>query len=122
VHRVLLAVLVVAAGVLSFPQPRTQGSSYQVGDVARERVTAPFDFHIRKDEAELRRERDVAARAIPPVLRRDPRIWVDAQGRYASFAEGAASIMVRTGPGAERQALLRQLGVPLTAEEAPDGL
>lgn len=115
-HRVLLAVLVVAAGVLSFPQPRIQGSSYQVGDVARERVTAPFDFHIRKDEAELRRERDAAARAIPPVLRRDPRIWVDAQGRYASFAEGAASIMVRTGPGAERQALLRQLGVPLTAD------
>jgi putative nucleotidyltransferase with HDIG domain len=116
VRRALLAVLVIAAGVMAFPQARTQGSGYQVGEVARERVAAPFDFRIRKDEAVLAREREAAARAIPPVLKRDARVWGDVQGRYASFAEDAAGILARTQPGAERQALLRQLGVPLTAD------
>ncbi|MEO6461728.1 MAG: HDIG domain-containing metalloprotein [Candidatus Eisenbacteria bacterium] len=115
-RRALLAVVVVASGVLAFPQPSTQGSGYQVGDVARERLAAPFDFRIRKDNSTLTAERDAAARAIPPVLRPEPRVWNDVRGRYASFVESATSILARTPPGPERQALLRQLGVPLTAD------
>ena len=116
VRRALLAVLVVTAGVLAFPQPRMQGSGYQLGDVARERLAAPFDFRIKKDEAVLAREREAAARAIPPVLKRDARVWGDVRGRYASFVEGAKGVLARTQPGAERQALLRQLGATLTAD------
>ena len=115
-RRISLVLVVVAAGVLSFPQPRTQGSGYQVGEVARERIAAPFDFQIRKDEAQLARERDQVARAVPPVLRRESRVWTDAQGRYAAFVEGANAALARSAPGAERLALLRQLGVPLTAD------
>ena len=116
VRRALLAVLVVTVGVVAFPQPSTRGAGVQIGEVARERVTAPFDFRIRKDEALLTRERDAAARAIPPVLRHEPRVWNDVRGRYASFVEGATSVIGRTQAGAERQALLRQLGVPLPAD------
>jgi putative nucleotidyltransferase with HDIG domain len=116
VRRALLAVLVVVTGVLAFPQPQTRGSAVQVGEIARERLTAPFDFRIRKDEAVLAREREAAARAIPPVLRVEPRVWDGVRARYASFVEGATSVLARTQPGAERQALLRQLGVPLPAD------
>ena len=112
----MLAVVVVAAGVIAFPQARLQGSGYQLGDVARERVAAPFDFRIRKEPAVLAREQDAAARAVPPVLRREPRVWVDVEGRYASFVEGATAVIARTPAGSERQALLRQLGAPLTAD------
>lgn len=115
-RRGLLAVLVVATGVVAFPQPGTQGPGYQLGEVARERLAAPFDFRITKDNTSLAREREAAARTIPPVLRLEPRVWNDVKGRYASFVESANSILARTPPGAERQALLRQLGVPLTAD------
>jgi putative nucleotidyltransferase with HDIG domain len=116
VRRALLAVLVVVTGVLSFPQPSQQGPGYRVGEVARERLTAPFDFQIRKDEVTLARERESAARAVPPVLRREAGVWNDVQGRFASFAERATAVVERTPAGAERQAKLRQLGVPLTAD------
>ncbi len=115
-RRVALACIVVAAGVLAFPQPRTQGAGYQVGEVARERITAPFDFRILKDAAQLARERDQVARAVPPVLRREARVWTDVQGRYAAFVEAATSALDRGDAGAERLALLRQLGLPLTTD------
>jgi putative nucleotidyltransferase with HDIG domain len=115
-RRSCLAVLVIATGVLVFPQAAQIGPGYRVGEVARERLAAPFDFHIRKDDAVLARERDAAARAVSPVLRREPGVWTDVQGRFASFAERATDVVARTPAGAERQARLRQLGVPLTAD------
>ncbi len=112
-RRVLLAFVVVASGVLAFPQTRPAGLSYRVGDISRERVVAPFDFHVRKDEAILAREREVAARAVPPVAARDPRVAGDVKGRFASFSESANSILDRNVEPSERVALLRQLGASL---------
>src|SRR6185503_1400175 len=48
-QRLLLSGIVVVAGVAAFPQLRPAGTTYRVGDISRERVTAPFDFHVRKD-------------------------------------------------------------------------
>src|SRR5688500_10659353 len=63
-RRLLLAVLVVVVGVLVSPQNRTGGyARYRVGDVSRDRVTAPFDFRVRKSEVALEHERQAAARA-----------------------------------------------------------
>jgi putative nucleotidyltransferase with HDIG domain len=115
-QRLLLSGIVVVAGVASFPQLRPAGTAYRVGDISRERVTAPFDFHVRKDDAVLARERDAAALAVPPVVASDQRVWDDARRRFASFSEGATSILARNVDPDERQALLRQLGAPLPAE------
>jgi putative nucleotidyltransferase with HDIG domain len=115
-RRIGIVLFVIAAGVAAFPQGKTSGRSYEVGDVARERVTAPYDFHIQKDDALLARELDAAARAVPVVLADDPRVRADALGRLASFRERATGVIERTSAPAERQALLRQLGVPLPAD------
>jgi putative nucleotidyltransferase with HDIG domain len=118
-RRLGLIAFVIAAGVAAFPQGKTSGRSYEVGDVARERVTAPFDFHIQKDDAVLARELDDAARTVPVVLAEDPRVRADALGRMASFRERANGVIERAQSPGERQALLRQLGVPLPADAYP---
>jgi hypothetical protein len=114
-RRVLLGLIVLVAGTLAFPQ-RGGRSGYEVGDVARDRVLAPFDFHIRKDEALLTRERDAAAREVPPVFQREPRVEVDVTQRFTGFRQNVGSALDRGSPGAEREALLRQLGVALPSE------
>src|SRR5262249_36276646 len=115
-RRALLGVAVVTAAVLSFPQFHPSGPGYHVGDIAREKVVAPFEFHVKKDDATLAHERDMAALAVPPVATRDARVWLDVAGRYASFEEGVTSAGARADDPAEREAMLRQLGVSLPAE------
>lgn len=108
--------MVVVAGVLAFPQTRPAGTAYRVGDIVRERVVAPYDFHVRKDESVLAREREAAALTIPPVVARDSRVDVDSRGRLVSFSQDAGTILARNVEATERVALLRQLGAPLPAE------
>jgi hypothetical protein len=108
--------MVVTAAVLAFPQFHAARTGYHVGDIARERVVAPFDFHIKKDDATLAHERDLAAVGVPPVAARDARVWLDVEGRYASFEEGVTAAGARADDPAEREVMLRQLGVSLPAE------
>ena len=115
-RRVGLGLVVVAAGVLAFPQARPAGNAYRVGDIVRQKVVAPFDFHVRKDEAVLAREREAAALSIPPVVTRDSRIDNDSHTRLVAFSQDASAIVARGLEPAERIALLRQLGAPLPAQ------
>src|SRR5689334_21186936 len=115
-RRALLAALTILAAVLAFPQFHVSGPGYRVGDIARERVVAPFNYHIKKDDATLAHERDLAALAVPPVAARDARVALDVEGRYASFEEGVTSAGARADDSGEREAMLRQLGVSLPAE------
>ena len=55
---------------------------YREGDIARERVVAPYDFRVQKDETLLRREQQQAATAIPPVFVVDTRVSSDALARW----------------------------------------
>lgn len=93
---------------------------YHEGDIARERVVAPFDFRVEKDEAELRREQSQAAAAVTPVFVRDARVSSDMLGRLAVFQERAlAAVLDPAGVrSAERAARLRDLGVPLSEGSA----
>jgi putative nucleotidyltransferase with HDIG domain len=113
VRRALLSLVVVAAGVFAFPQIHPAGLGYHPGDIARERVVAPFDFHVQKDEAALAHERELAGLAVPPVAVHDPRVWVDVEGRLTSFDEGVNAATARASEAPEREAQLRQLGVSL---------
>ena len=96
---------------------------YREGDIARERVVAPYDFRVEKDEAALRREQTQASAAVAPVFVRDARVSSDMLARLAMFQEKALAVVldpaaVRT---ADRSARLRALGVPLS-EEGADAL
>ena len=118
--RLLLVVLVLALAAL-LPAGRQSGGRlrYREGDIARERVVAPYDFRVEKDEAELRREQLQAAAAVPPVLVVDARVSAAMQQRLAVFQEKALEVALSADvKPADRVRAMRSLGVPLTEPSA----
>src|SRR5262245_3576018 len=92
---------------------------YHEGDIARERVVAPFDFRVEKDEATLRREQQLAAAAVPPVFMVDARVSSEMLSRFATFQEKALGVISDPTLTPDlRKEQLRTLGVPLSDESA----
>jgi putative nucleotidyltransferase with HDIG domain len=114
----VLALLALAAGIPGSSRIRDK-YRYNAGDIARERVVAPFDFRVQKEEGELRRQQQQAAAAVPPVMVVDTRISSETQTRYATFQERVLTVVsgTETTP-AERAHELKGLGVPLSDEAA----
>ena len=115
VVRVLLVLLVLAVAAFLPGGRRGDRLRYREGDIARERVVAPYDFRVEKEEAALRREQAQAAAAVPPVFVVDARVSAAMQQRLAAFQENALAVALSadTKP-ADRVRALRALGVPLT--------
>jgi cyclic-di-AMP phosphodiesterase PgpH len=117
VRILLLAVLLgLAIGVPG--RSRVQEKyRYREGDISRERIVAPYDFRVTKDDAELRREQETAAAAVAPVFSIDTRVSTEALNRFASFQERALALVLDPNlDPRERAQQLRSLGVPLTEE------
>jgi cyclic-di-AMP phosphodiesterase PgpH len=119
VRLLLIAVLLGLAMGLPGGGRAREKYRYREGDIARERIVAPSDFRVQKDEPALRREQQQAAAAVPPVLVVDARISSEALGRYASFQEKVLAVVLdpQLQPG-DRIARIRTLGVPLSEEAA----
>ena len=116
---VMVGVLLTVAAVLPTGQGTVDRLRYREGDIARERVVAPADFRIQKDDVSLRREQEEAALAVPPVFLVDMRARTDALERWAAFQERALAVV--SDPAvtpAERAEKLKLLGVPLDAAAA----
>ena len=77
VRVLLVAVLLAVAGVLPGGPRTPERYRYREGEIARERVIAPYDFRVEKDEIALRREQQSAAAAVPPVYMVDARASSD---------------------------------------------
>ncbi|TMQ50522.1 MAG: HDIG domain-containing protein [Candidatus Eisenbacteria bacterium] len=119
VRVLLVAVLLVVAGALPGGPRTPERYRYREGEIARERVIAPYDFRVEKDEIALRREQQSAAAAVPPVYMVDARASSDLLTRFASFREQAlAAVLDATLPPAGRTARLRAAGVPLSDDAA----
>jgi putative nucleotidyltransferase with HDIG domain len=119
VRVLLVAVLLALAGVL--PRgPRTPDRfRYREGEIARERVVAPYDFRVEKDEVALRREQQSAAADVPPVFMVDARASSDVLARFDSFREQTLTALMDPAlPPPERAERLRSSGVPLSDEAA----
>lgn len=90
---------------------------YREGEIARERVVAPYDFRVEKDDGQLRLEQERAASAVPPVFVRDPRTASDALARFATFEGRSIAILQDASIGPTvRASQLRALGASLTDE------
>jgi putative nucleotidyltransferase with HDIG domain len=115
----LVLVLLAAAAVL--PTGHGPGDKLRLreGEIARERVVAPFDFKIQKDEATLRREQEEAALSVPPVFVSDARSQAEMLNRWTAFQDHALALVadVRIAPAA-RAAKLRALGVSIDDDAA----
>ena len=116
VRVLMVAVLLAAAAVLPTGQGALDRLRYHEGDIARERVVAPNDFRVQKDDVTLRREQEEAALAVPPVFVADQRARTDALERWSAFQERALAVVSDpvVGPH-ERAEKLKLLGVPLNA-------
>ncbi len=114
----VLALLALAAGIPGSGRGRDK-YRYNAGDIARERVVAPFDFRVQKDEGELRRQQQQAAAAVPPVMGVDSRVANEALNRFGDFQEHVLSTVLagETVP-TERARKLKTFGVALTDEAA----
>jgi len=89
---------------------------YHLGDIARERVVAPFAFRVQKDEAALAREQKAASDAVAPVYMRGPAETLE---HFATFQEkGLALALDPALAPAARASKMRALGVPLSDESA----
>jgi putative nucleotidyltransferase with HDIG domain len=116
VRGLLVAMLLAVAAIIpgrGGPGDRLQ---YREGDVARERIVAPYDFRVEKDEAALRQEQATAAAAVPPVYVVEGQTSSEMLHRFAMFEEQVLGIVSgETTPG-ERANALRALTVPLSDE------
>jgi hypothetical protein len=119
VRLLLVAVLLATAALLSGGRSPLDRYRYREGDIARERVVAPYSFRVLKDEVTLRREQERAAAAKAPVFVVDTRVTSETLNRFASFQERALAIVLDPAARpAERATRLRALGVPLGEESA----
>jgi putative nucleotidyltransferase with HDIG domain len=115
----MVALLLAAAAVLPTGQGALERLRYRDGDIARERVVAPSDFRVQKDDATLRREQEEAALAVPPVFSIDQRARTDAAERWSAFQERALAIVSDPAVGApERAEKFKLLGVTLEGDAA----
>src|SRR5689334_4785864 len=113
---VMVFVLLAVAAVLPTGQGTVDRLRYREGDIARERVVAPHDFRIQKDDLTLRREQEEAALAVLPVFVVDQRARTDALERWSAFQERALAVVSDPAVGPrDRVEKLKVLGVPLDA-------
>jgi cyclic-di-AMP phosphodiesterase PgpH len=119
VRVLLVAVLLAVAGLLP-SHPRVEEKyRYRLGDIARERLVAPIDFRVQKDEATLRREQQAASVAVPPVFVVDARVSSETLDRFAHLQERALQLVLDPSLAPEeRSSRLQALGVPLSDESA----
>ena len=118
--RALLVVVLLALSVLLPSHPRVDDKyRYRIGDIARERVVAPYDFRVQKDEPTLRREQQTAAAAVPPVFVVDGRVSSETLDRLAQFQEKVLQLVLDPALApTERVSRLQGLGVTLSDESA----
>ena len=119
VRSLLVVVLLGLAMLLPGGRRGSDRFHYREGDIARERVVAPYDFRVEKDEVTLRREQAQAAAAVPPVFVVDTRVSFEMLARLAAYQEKVFGVVLSADiKPADRAGRLRALGVPLSEESA----
>lgn len=115
----LAMLLLAAAALLPVGHGPLDRLRLREGEIARERVVAPQDFRVLKDDATLRREQEEAALAVSPVFVVDARAQSEMLNRWTAFHDRALALVsdVRISPG-DRATRLRSLGVPLDDDAA----
>ncbi len=119
VRSLIVVALLAAAAFLPHDRGPADRYRYREGDIARERIVAPYTFRIDKDETTLRREQQEAATAVPPVFVADARVSTEMFTRFATFEDKVLATVTDPAVGPEeRRVQLRALGVPLSPEAA----
>ncbi|MFC1660221.1 HD family phosphohydrolase [Gemmatimonadota bacterium] len=81
----LLVVLALAITLMFPPAPRPGVSSYALGEVAREDVSARIPFDVPKTDEELERDQQVFEATIPPTFQFHPEVVDSVEDRVDRF-------------------------------------
>ncbi len=115
----MVIVLLGVAAALPTGRGVPEKYRHREGEIARERVVAPYDFRVEKDEQALRQQQERAAASVAPVLVVDSRVSSDMLNRFAMFQERVVALVLDTElDSRERTTRIRALGVPLAEESA----
>lgn len=97
----LLGVSLVALLTLLFLFPFEKSldfSDWEVGKPAEEEVIADFTFPVLKNEAELKREKEVAKGSVPPVIRLDEELSESKIAELDSFFLAIEGVGISSNP------------------------
>src|SRR5204863_6735470 len=97
VVRVLLVVALLTLAALPIGHGGPARFHYREGDIARDRVVAPFDFRVEKDDATLRHQQEQAAVAVSPVFAVDQRVSGETMNRFAGYEEKVLALVMNPG-------------------------
>ena len=87
-YAVRLLLVVMLLGLAAALPGGTRGREkyrYHEGDIARERIVAPYAFRIDKDETTMRRQQELAAASVAPVFVVDARLSSEMYSRFGTF-------------------------------------
>ena len=115
----MVIVLLGVAAALPTGRGVPEKYRHREGEIARERVVAPYDFRVEKDEQALRQQQERAAASVAPVLVVDSRVSSDMLNRFALFQERVVGLVLDAElDSRERTTRIRALGVAITEESA----
>ena len=82
-YGIVLALIVIIAFL--FPQGKTLLYSYQINDIAREPIIAPFTFSILKTQDRLKSDLDEQLKSVPFVFNREDKIVTNQSQKKSEF-------------------------------------
>ena len=81
---IILGLILIIAFL--FPQGKTLKYSYQLNDIAREPIIAPFTFSILKTQDRLNSDLDEQLKSVPFVFNRQDNIVTDHSQKISEFS------------------------------------
>ncbi len=85
----------VFLATLMVPRDRSQLYNYQVGDLIRQTVIAPYDFDILKPADQIDQEKDQIIKDTPQVFNNNTDVIKDQQGAITFFFQLARSVQLK---------------------------
>ena len=82
-YGIVLALILIIAFL--FPQGKTLLYSYQINDIAREPIIAPFTFSILKMQDRLKSDLDEQLKSVPFVFNRQKKIVINQSQKISEF-------------------------------------
>jgi len=66
--KVLIVSTIIILIMLMIPREKSFLSSYQVGEITREPIIAPYDFDVLRPQSKINKEREEAIKNVPAVF------------------------------------------------------
>jgi len=80
--KVLIVSTIIILIMLMIPREKSFLSSYQVGEITREPIIAPYDFDVLRPQSKINKEREEAIKNVPAVFDKKQRTPTCSREKY----------------------------------------